>query len=95
MARKRRTDKQEEQRVSYDYSKNSGNGSVGLSAEAQKALDTGSYGKMNTRKAQYNTSQEQTQQAKSLPILKGVSVPESNSEAWESNFSKNKSYIDG
>lgn len=93
MARKRRKDN-EEARVSYDYSKNGGNGSVGLSAEAQRALDTGSYGSMNTRKAQYNTSQEQTQQAKSLPVLKGISIPESNTDAWESNFSKNKSYID-
>ena len=93
MARKKRKDN-EEARVSYDYSKNNGNGSVGLSAEAQRALDTGTYGELNTRKSKYNTSQEQTQQAKSLPVLKGISIPESNTDAWESNLSKNKSYID-
>ena len=90
MARKRRTDKQEEQKVSYDYSKNGGNGSVGLSAEAQKALDTGTYGQMNTRKAQYNTSMEQTQQSKSLPVLKGASISNTSESqpAWESSFGK-------
>lgn len=85
MARKRRN---KEER---DYSSN--RGGVGYSQAALDALKRGEYGKLTGRQAQYNTSQEQTQQAKSLPVLKGVSIPTNTTENFESSFSR-KNYVD-
>lgn len=68
-------------------------GGIGYSQDALDALMRGNYREFSgNRQAQYRTSQEQTQQAKSLPKLNGISIP--SSDAWESNFSKNKSNID-
>lgn len=74
MARKRR----------YDEEAMKNSGSVGYSDKALKALETGIYGQKYGRQAQYRTSQEQTQQAKELPVLEGMT----RSPEWKSNFSK-------
>ena len=75
-----------------DYKSYNGGG-LGYSQDALDALMAGKYREFSgNRQAKYNTSQEQTQQANSLPVLKGVSIP--SNDAWESNFSKNKSHID-
>ena len=88
MARRKKT----EDNISYNYSKREANGSVGLSAEAQKALDTGTYGKTNDRTMKYRTSQEQTIPGKSLPVLEGVN---NNPDEWQSSLgSKNKAHVD-
>jgi hypothetical protein len=44
----------------------------GYSDAAMKSLERGTYGKETGRTAKYKTSQEQTQQAKTLPTLKGM-----------------------
>lgn len=76
-----------------DYKSYSGVG-LGYSQAALDALRAGKYREYSgNRQEKYRTSQEQTQQAKSLPVLEGISIP-SSSDAWESNFSKNKSHID-
>ena len=48
---------------------------MGYSEKSLSALKRGTYGKETGRKAKYNTSQEQTQQAKELPKLNGMTAP--------------------
>lgn len=78
-----------------DYKSYSGVG-LGYSQAALDALKAGTYHELSgNRQIKYRTSQEQTQQAKSLPVLEGVKIPSSTPQnEWESNFSKNKSHID-
>ena len=83
MARRRR----------YDNELLTDRSGVGYSQPALDALKAGNYGKQTGRKAQYNTSQEQAQQAKELPVLKGVSIPTSTNNDFESSFSR-KNYVD-
>ena len=83
MARKRR----------YDNELLTDRSGVGYSQPALDALKAGNYGKQTNRKAQYNTSQEQAQQAKELPVLKGVSIPTNTTNDFESSFSR-KNYVD-
>ena len=82
--RKRRQDER-------DYSSN--RGGDGYSKAAFDALVKGEYGNLTGRQVQYHTSQEQTQQAKSLPVLKGVSIPTNTTENFESSFSR-KNHVD-
>jgi len=62
-----------------------------LSDEALTALNEGTYGEKYGRKAQYRTSQEQTEQAKALPVLEGMGGVQSSPE-WQSRFSKANQY---
>ena len=64
------------------------NRSLGYSDKALKALSSGTYDQLTGRDPEYNTSKEQTQQSKSLPVLKGTSTPE-----WKSSFST-RNYVD-
>lgn len=70
------------------------NGSVGLSADALRALDTGRYGQLSNRKQQYRTSQEQVESIPKLPMLDGMGASFSSDNNWESSFGKNKASID-
>ena len=60
-----------------------------ISDEAMNALWSGNYGKLTGRQAQYRTSQEQTQQAKSLPVLEGMNTT---SPEWESSLGRAKQW---
>ena len=64
------------------------NGSIGVSQKALQALKSGTYGKETGRTRTYRTSEEQTQQVKDLPVLKGIDT--TSETKWESSFGKNK-----
>lgn len=59
-------------RKRYDDESMRNSGSVGYSKQALEALERGTYGKTTGRQAQYRTSQEQTQPAKKVPALEGM-----------------------
>ena len=72
------------------------NGSVGLSADALKALNAGTYKQEYApkRNQQYRTSQEQVNSIPKLPMLDGMGASFSSDNNWESSFGRNKSSID-
>ena len=71
MARKK---KNEENKASYDYSKQSANGSVGYSKTALKALNAGTYGEMSGRTPSSIRSEDQAKIASptKIPVLEGT-----------------------
>ena len=79
MARKR---KQEEYQVFNG-------GGVGYSQDALDALMRGQYDQLTGRDPKYRTSQDQLNQARSLPILKGMETPSSSvNNDWQSSLSR-------
>lgn len=70
MARRR---KKREEVQSYNYSKRESNGSVGLSKAALEALNSGTYGKMTSRKPSYTKSDDQNISQRRVPFLEGMS----------------------
>lgn len=70
MARRR---KKREEVQSYNYSQRESNGSVGLSKTALEALNSGTYGKMTSRKPSYTKSNDQNISQRRVPSLEGMS----------------------
>lgn len=78
MAKRRRNE--------YNYANREANGSVGISDEALRRLESGNY---NGRTQKYRTSSEQVD-AVQIPALNGVLSNDASQQIWESNFARRK-----
>ena len=64
-------------------------GGIGYSQDALDALMGGQYDQLTGRDPKYRTSQEQLEQSRSLPVLKGVELPKSSvNNDWQSSFGR-------
>ena len=71
----------------YNNSLLTDNYGVGYSKDSLDALMRGQYDQVTGRDPKYNTSQEQTQQVKNLPVLEGIATPSANND-WQSSFGR-------
>ena len=83
MARRKKNNAEQ---PTYNYAKQEANGSVGLSAAAQKALNAGTYGSsIGKSRAHSMDAQSQAYVANPVPMLKGME----DNDVWESRLSSN------